>query len=163
MRYASIRDTDISNGEGIGISLFLQGCSRHCKGCFNQNTWDFDGGKEWTPEIEEKFLNLCKNPHRDFVSILGGEPFEQGAELIELIKKIRSVTDKPIYMWTGFKYEHLLNSMYKPIFNYIDYLIDGEFQEDKKDFHLKLRGSSNQRIIDIKKGTNIQDEAKDNT
>lgn len=147
MRYASIRSTDISNGEGIGVSLFVQGCSRHCPGCFNSSTWDFNAGNEWTEETEKHFLELCTRPNRDFVAILGGEPFEQGEEMIQLVKKIRAVTDKPIYMWSGYKYEDLKDGQYAEIFKYIDYLIDGEFQEEKKNFNLTLRGSSNQRII----------------
>jgi anaerobic ribonucleoside-triphosphate reductase activating protein len=77
MRYASIREMDITNGIGIGVSLFVQGCTHHCKGCFNPETWDFNGGKEWTQDIENKFIELCKRPHIDCVSILGGEPFDQ--------------------------------------------------------------------------------------
>ena len=77
MRYAQIREMDITNGQGIACSLFVQGCSHHCKGCFNPETWGFNGGKEWTQDIENKFIELCKRPHVDCVSILGGEPFDQ--------------------------------------------------------------------------------------
>lgn len=149
MRYASIRSMDTVNGEGIGVSLFVQGCSRHCKGCFNSSTWDFQGGKPWTSEVENKFIELCKNPHRNFVSILGGEPFEQGEEIIRLIKRVKEETQKTIYVWTGCKYDDLKESEYAKAFPYINYLIDGEYQEDKKDFHLHLRGSSNQHIIHL--------------
>lgn len=149
MRYSSIRSMDMTNGEGIGVSLFVQGCSRHCKGCFNSSTWDFQGGKLWTPEVEEKFIELCKNPHRDFVSFLGGEPFEQGEEIIRLIKRVKEETQKTVYVWTGCKYNDLLDSIYAQAFPYINYLIDGEYQEDKKDFRLHLRGSANQHIYHL--------------
>ena len=152
MKYAQIREMDITNGQGIACSLFVQGCSHHCKGCFNPETWDFNSGKEWTQDIENKFIELCKRPHVDCVSILGGEPFDQDEHIYWLLKKIKLEVNKPLYLWSGYEYEYLINrdiSRGCLMENLIDYLIDGEFQLDKRDLSLKLRGSSNQRIIDV--------------
>lgn len=151
MRYASIRDMDVVNGIGIACSLFVQGCLHHCYNCFNQETWDFKKGKEWTQEIENKFIELCKRPFIDCVSILGGEPFQQGEDFYELLKKLKHDVNKPIFVWTGYKFEEIMESypMQKCLI-YIDYLIDGKYIDSLKDYKLNLRGSSNQRIIDIK-------------
>lgn len=151
MRYASIRDMDVVNGIGIACSLFVQGCLHHCYNCFNQETWDFNKGKEWTQEIENKFIELCKRPFIDCVSILGGEPFQQGEDFYELLKKLKHNVNKPIFVWTGYKFEEIMESypMQKCLI-YIDYLIDGKYIDSLKDYKLSLRGSSNQRIIDIK-------------
>lgn len=153
MRYAQIRKMDISNGEGVGVSLFVQGCHFHCKNCFNPETWDFNGGKLFTKKEEEYFINIAKRPYIDFISILGGEPLAQYKDdtLLNLLKRIKNeLPDKKIYMWTGFIFESL-NEKQKEILSYIDILIDGQFVDELKDFKLKLRGSSNQRIIDVKK------------
>ena len=160
MRYASIRDMDVVNGIGIACSLFVQGCLHHCYNCFNQETWDFKKGKEWTQEIENKFIELCKRPFIDCVSILGGEPFQQGEDFYELLKKLKHDVNKPIFVWTGYKFEEIMESypMQKCLI-YIDYLIDGKYIDSLKDYKLSLRGSSNQRIIDIKntlKNKNIE-------
>ena len=151
MRYASIRDMDVVNGVGIACSLFVQGCLHHCYNCFNQETWDFKKGKKWTQEIENKFIELCKRPFIDCVSILGGEPFQQGEDFYELLKKLKHNVNKPIFVWTGYKFEEIMESypMQKCLI-YIDYLIDGKYIDSLKDYKLSLRGSSNQRIIDIK-------------
>jgi anaerobic ribonucleoside-triphosphate reductase activating protein len=151
MRYASIRDMDVVNGIGIACSLFVQGCLHHCYNCFNQETWDFNKGKEWTQETENKFIELCKKPFIDCVSILGGEPFQQGEDFYELLKKLKHDVNKPIFVWTGYKFEEIMESypMQKCLI-YIDYLIDGKYIDSLKDYKLSLRGSSNQRIIDIK-------------
>lgn len=155
MRYASIRNMDIVNGIGIACSLFVQGCSHHCKGCFNQETWDFKGGEEWTKEVEDKFISLCNNPYIDCVSILGGEPFQQGEDFYELLKKLKHDVNKPIFVWTGYKFEEIMDSyLMQKCLIYIDYLIDGKYIDSLKDYKLSLRGSSNQRIIDIKRTFN---------
>lgn len=155
MKYNIIRDRDISNGVGIACSVFFQGCSHRCKGCFNEETWDFDGGHVWTPEIENKFIELSKSPFIKCISLLGGEPFDQpSTELYNLLDKIHNEVGKPVFIWSGYTLEELLE---KPIVSdcfrngFVDVLIDGEFQLDKRDLRLKLRGSSNQRVIDVKK------------
>lgn len=153
MRYASIRPMDITNGYGIGVALFTQGCPHHCPFCFNQETWNMssNAGKEWTPEIEEKFLELVKKPHIERVSILGGEPLidRNLEELLSLVKKIASIGRK-IYVWTGYTLEELQqrdNPTLNELLKYIDVLIDGRFIFDLRDPNLELRGSSNQRIL----------------
>lgn len=148
MRYAKIRKMDISNGEGIGVALFLQGCHFHCKGCFNTETWDFNGGKEWTLEIEDMFMELIDKPYIKRISILGGEPLDQTVELTELLRKIKiKYPNKTIWLYTGFKYEDIKDC---EILKYIDVIVDGQYKEELKDLKLEFRGSSNQRIIKIK-------------
>lgn len=153
MRYASIRKMDIINGEGIGVSLFVQGCPFHCNGCFNQNTWDFNGGKEFTKELKKEFINLCKQPYVSFISFLGGEPLVQGDEFYWFLKEIKyEVPNKPIYLWTGYKWENIYDHdvAWDIVRECVDILIDGQFEADKKDLNLKFRGSTNQRVIDVK-------------
>ena len=145
MRYAQIRRLDVSDGLGIGVALYVQGCHFHCKNCFNQITWDFNGGKEWTPDIENKFVALSNNKHIDRVSILGGEPLapENYDTVLSLCKKL----SKKIWVYTGYTYETLCD---REILNYIDILVDGKYVDELRDLNLAFRGSSNQRIIDVK-------------
>lgn len=158
MRYASIRKMDISNGEGVGVALFVQGCSFHCKGCFNSETWDFNGGKEWTEEVENDFLELVSKPYITRISILGGEPLEKEnlGCLYYLVMKIKKdYPDKKIWIYSGYTFEKLMsdypqiNVFRQLILKYCDVLVDGQFEEDKKDLMLKFRGSKNQRVIDV--------------
>jgi len=145
---------DIANGEGIRVSVFFQGCAFHCKGCFNPDTWDFNGGKEFNDEVINHILDLANPTYITGLSILGGEPMHpkniEGAT--KLAKKFKEkYPNKTIWCWTGFKY---LDIKDYEIFNYLDVLIDGQFMEDKFDANLKWRGSSNQRVIDVKKTIN---------
>lgn len=170
MRYASIRSLDISNGEGVGVSLFVQGCNRHCFNCFNSETWDFNGGKEWTEETKNKFMELIDRPYIRRISVLGGEPLaEQNLdEVLSLIKEIRIFfPDKTIWLYSGYNFD-LLNSKYNEykytpfaanadewltrweIISNVDVLVDGEYIDEQKDLTLKWRGSKNQNCIDIK-------------
>lgn len=115
MRFAQIRSMDISNGEGVGVSLFVQGCPFHCKNCFNSETWDFNGGKEWTEKIKNKFMELINRPYIKRVSFLGGECLaEQNLdEVLKLIKEIRiSFPEKTIWLYTGYKVELLNEEIY---------------------------------------------------
>ena len=155
MKYCKIKANDVVNGEGTCVSLWTQGCPHHCKGCFNKETWDFEGGKNFTGEEIVEILEMldANGVHRN-LSILGGEPLcKQNMygvfSLIELIKHLRPKTK--VYVWTGYKFEDLLMKCGPVDLRNIDVLIDGKFEEDKKDIRLKLRGSSNQRIIDVKK------------
>ena len=105
MRYALMREMDISNGKGIGVSLFVQGCPIHCKGCFNQNIWNFEGGKEWTEEVKNKFFGLIDKPYIKRISLLGGEPlvYENLPDIYNLIKEIKSkFPNKDIWLYTGY-------------------------------------------------------------
>jgi len=152
MRFSKIKDNDIANGEGIVMSLWTQGCPHHCKGCFNMETWDFNGGKEFKEEDKEYILqNIDKNNIKRNLSILGGEPLcQQNIQgVISLCKAFKEkYPEKIIYVWTGYVLEEFDDTQ-KKILDYIDVLIDGKFEIDNKDLSLKLRGSTNQRIIDI--------------
>lgn len=161
MRYASIRKMDISNGEGIGVALFVQGCHFHCKNCFNPDTWDFSGGKEWTSQTQEEFLHLTLQPYITRISILGGEPLaeENVEDLLELISTIRTLDPvKPIWIYTGYTWEELkpetddsdgVNKKRAAIIQQCNILVDGRYIDDQRDLTLKWRGSRNQRVIDI--------------
>ena len=142
MRYASIRDIDISNGNGIGVALFTQGCHFHCKNCFNKSTWDFDGGKEFTRETCNKFMKLVNRPFIKRVSILGGEPLakENVDDVCNILKQIKN---KTIWVYTGHTFETVKNY---DIMKYIDYLVDGQYVDELRDLTLEFRGSSNQNI-----------------
>lgn len=142
MRYASIRDMDISNGNGIGVTLFTQGCHFHCKNCFNKSTWDFDGGKEFTRETCNKFMKLVNRPFIKRVSILGGEPLakENVDDVCNILKQIKN---KTIWVYTGYTFETVKNY---DIMKYIDYLVDGQYVDELRDLTLEFRGSSNQNI-----------------
>lgn len=141
MRYAQIRKLDISNGEGIGIALFVQGCHFHCKNCFNQSTWNFNGGKPFTADVKRHFLNLAKNKYVSRVSILGGEPLaaENYLEVEQLCRGI----GKTIWLYTGYTFYEI---PCKSILEFVDVIVDGQYIDDLKDFSLKFRGSSNQHI-----------------
>lgn len=155
MRYAQLRKMDISNGLGVGVALFVQGCHFHCKNCFNPETWDFNGGKELTAEVVDTILNLIEPEYIMRFSVLGGEALEpqnffELAKLIHLVKwKKPSIK---IWVYTGFVYEDLLrqDDLYlEYILDNIDVLVDGPFQEDKKDLTYPFAGSTNQRVIDM--------------
>ena len=154
MRYNLIRKMDISNGPGVRVSIFMQGCSFHCKNCFNKETWDFEGGREFTDDTINKVLELCNKPEVKGLSILGGEPMhptniEGTTKLAKAFKE--KYPEKNIWAWTGFKYEDIKD---KDVFNYIDVLVDGQYKDELHDPTLKWKGSSNQRVIDIKKSKN---------
>lgn len=150
MRYASIRDFDISNGEGIGASLFVQGCEFHCKGCFNSETWDFKGGEEWTEDKEKYFMELVDKPYISRVSILGGEPLHpvNREAVLNLCKKIKTAyPNKAIWVYTGYTIEELKSENVD--LSSINTLVDGRYVHELKDYKLKFRGSSNQRIFTL--------------
>lgn len=151
MRFAQIRKEDISNGPGIRVSLFVQGCNHHCDGCFNPETWDYSGGRIFNRRIQELFLDLGKEKKIVGFSILGGEPLAQDIRMLELIKKIKErYPDKTIWMWTGYTYENLTDEQMEVI-KFIDVLVDGPFVKSQKCPGKRFRGSMNQRIIDVKK------------
>ena len=151
MKYAQIRSMDISDGPGIRVALYTQGCPIHCKGCHNQSTWDFNGGKEFNRGHIKLILDLCDKDYIAGLSILGGEPlvssnFQDIASLVQQFK-IR-YPNKTIWLWTGFLFDNVKNL---EIMNYLDTLIDGQYIDELHDFTLKYRGSSNQRVIDVQK------------
>lgn len=133
MRYAQIRSMDISNGEGVGVSLFVQGCPFHCKNCFNSETWDFNGGKEWTEKTKNKFMELIDRPYIKRVSFLGGECLaEQNLdEVLKLIQEIRiSFPEKTIWLYTGFEWDQIMDiKVIQPIFSCKD--LENKIQNTK--------------------------------
>lgn len=153
MRYALIRKMDISNGPGVGVSLFVQGCHLHCKGCFNSTAWDFNGGKEWNDDVKQKFLELASRPYIKRISILGGEPLspENSYDIYELIVEIKDkLPDKVIWLYTGYLFEYAINNQFnRKILELCDVVVDDRYVEELKDIGLPWRGSSNQRIIDM--------------
>lgn len=150
MRYNQIRKMDISNGPGVRVALFFQGCHFHCKDCFNLETWDFNKGKPFTEETINTIIELADHEYIEGLSILGGEPMHPTNVLgtIELAKKFKEkYPNKTIWVWTGYKFEDIPN---KDALPYIDVLVDGQFITELHSFDLKWKGSSNQRVIDVK-------------
>lgn len=169
MRYAKIVPFEVCNGEGIGYSLFVQGCDFHCNGCFNQEAWGFDGGNEWNEETKETFIKLASRPYIKRISILGGEPLadENINDVLDLINEIRlSFPQKTIWLYSGYTWEEIMFPVVtdninpkrdkiihnrREILSKCDVFVDGKYIDSKRDVTLKWRGSSNQRVIDVKK------------
>ena len=150
MRYNQIRTMDISDGPGVRVSIFFQGCHFHCKDCFNSETWDFNKGKEFTDEVIDKIIELANHEYIEGLSILGGEPMHPVNVLgtISLAKKFKEkYPNKNIWVWTGYKFEDIPN---KDALPFIDVLVDGQFITELHSFDLKWKGSSNQRVINVK-------------
>ena len=152
MRYNVVRKMDISNGPGVRVSVFMQGCEFHCKNCFNPETWDFEGGKEFNSETINDVLNLCDPKYIKGLSILGGEPLHP--KNIDATTKLAKAfkdkyPNKNIWVWSGFKFDEYLKD--KEVLNYIDVLVDGRYSDELHDPTLKWKGSSNQRVIDVQK------------
>lgn len=149
MNYAAIYDCDVANGIGWRVSLFVSGCTLHCKGCFNQKAWDFNFGNKYTKETEDKIIELLKRPFIKGLSLLGGNPTEPENEpdLIALCERVtKELPDKDIWMWTGHDYSELKKNGDKLI-TYCDVIIDGKFDIDLKDTSVPFRGSRNQHLI----------------
>ncbi len=159
MNYATIKKYDIANGPGVRVSLFVSGCTHHCPGCFNPETWDFNYGKPFTDEVIREILEAMEPSYIHGFSLLGGEPFEHVNQIavLPLLKEIKKrYPEKDIWCYTGYDFEKdLLNDMAQQwsetydMLSCIDILVDGEFEQDKKNLSLRFRGSSNQRIIDV--------------
>lgn len=156
LRYAGYMPNDFVNGEGVSVSLWTQGCPHHCKGCFNQCTWDFSGGAEVPPNLSQKIIEaISANGIQRNFSVLGGEPLcdENKEFVLSIIEDVRKAFPHiKIFVWSGYTYNELLErkdeTINKILYN-IDILIDGKYEEDKRDLTLKLRGSSNQNIINL--------------
>ena len=158
MRYNKIRKMDISNGPGVRVSVFMKGCTFNCKNCFNPETHDFRGGKEFTDETINKILELCDKDYIVGLSILGGEPMhpkniEGTTKLAKAFKE--RYPNKTIWSWTGFLFDRDLKD--KEVMRYIDVLVDGKYKDELHDFRLKWCGSSNQRVIDVKQSLDKKD------
>lgn len=157
MNYATIKKFDIANGPGVGLSLFVSGCTHHCKGCFNEEAWDFNFGERYTKETTQNIVEFYQNnPQVKTFSLLGGEPFDQGCDslyIIDLVRRLRQETNcENFWVWSGYTFDKILQSREKvKMLLYFDVLVDGKFELDKKDPRLMYRGSSNQRVIDIQK------------
>ena len=161
MHYSTIKDCDIANGIGVRITLFVSGCTNHCKNCFQPQTWDFDFGEPFTEETEEKLLEMLKPDYINGLTLLGGEPMEPQNQraLVPFLKKVREAyPNKNIWCFTGFTYEVLKTDGSPPrcevtdeMLSLIDVLVDGRYVDELKDLTLQFRGSSNQRLIDMVK------------
>ena len=161
MNYGEIKKVDLANGSGVRVSLFVSGCTHHCKGCFNPDTWNFRFGKEYTEETENDIMEALKPSYIEGLSLLGGEPFEPENQktLVGLLKRVRQeLPEKNVWCYSGYTFEELTGQKKSRAFtdisaemlSLIDVLVDGEFVEELKDISLQFKGSSNQRIIDVK-------------
>ena len=161
MNYGEIKNYDIANGEGVRVSLFVSGCTHHCKNCFNPETWSFEYGKPFTKETEDYIIECLSPDYIDGLSLLGGEPFEpQNQEaLLPFLRKVKNeLPNKNIWCYTGYLFDRELLSESRArceftdeMLSLIDVRVDGEFVQDLYDISLAFRGSSNQRIIDVQK------------
>ena len=154
MNYGEIKNFDIANGEGVRVSLFVSGCTHHCKNCFNKETWDFNYGKPFTEETEELLLRELEPDYIDGLSLLGGEPFEpqNQAVLLPFLRRVKErYPKKKIWCYTGYLYDRDLLGESRARCEYTDEMLDGEFVQELYSISLQFRGSSNQRIIDVPK------------
>lgn len=160
MNYAAIKPCDIANGPGVRVSLFVSGCTHHCPGCFQPETWDFQYGQPFIWKTQQHILSMLQPDYIDGLTILGGEPLEPGNQrdllpFVEMVK--RKFPNKSIWVFTGFTFEALMartgeyGAITESLLSQIDILVDGSFVEAKKDLRLKFCGSSNQRLIDLRK------------
>lgn len=161
MYYGEIKKHDIANGEGVRVSLFVSGCTHHCPGCFNRDTWEFDYGNEYTEDTEKEILDALEPGYISGLTLLGGEPFEPCNQevLVGLLKKVKARhPQKTVWCYTGYLFDQELLEPSRARCRYtdemlsmLDVLVDGRFVEKLKDIRLVFRGSSNQRLIDVKK------------
>ena len=156
MYYAEIKNCDIANGPGVRVSLFVSGCTHHCKGCFNEVAWDFGYGKPFTQETINEILTMLKPSYIRGLTLLGGEPFEpqNQKDIVELLRQIKgAMPDKSIWAFSGYLFEKdILSGRLgdtREYLSYLDVLVDGPFVEAKKNLSLRFRGSENQRLIDV--------------
>lgn len=159
MKYATIKEIDVANGPGIRVSLFVSGCTHHCKGCFNPETWNFNYGDDFTPEVEDRILEAMKPAYIKGFSLLGGEPFEPQNQkaLLPFLRRVKAAyPDKTIWCYSGYDFEKdMLTGNLGPwevtheMLTLIDVLVDGEFVLEKKNPNLRFRGSENQRVIRV--------------
>ncbi len=160
MKYATIKKNDVANGPGIRVSIFVSGCNHHCPGCFNKEAWDFDYGNEFTDDTILEIIDAMNHDYISGLSLLGGEPFEHVNQvgLLKLVKRVKEVyPDKDIWAYSGYLFDRdiverqaLAFPETKELLSYIDVIVDGKFIEEKKNPNLYFRGSSNQRVIDVR-------------
>ena len=156
MNYATIKNNDIANGPGVRVSLFVSGCTHHCKGCFNEVAWDFNYGMPFTQDTIDLIIGYMSKPHIKGLTLLGGEPFEPQNQpaIVELLRQIkRKLPDKSIWAFSGYLFDRDIRSGRlgdtSEYLSYLDVLVDGPFVEAKKNLSLRFRGSENQRLIDV--------------
>lgn len=161
MNYGEIKNCDIANGPGVRVTLFVSGCTNHCPGCFQKQTWDFNFGHLFTEQTQQQVLEMLAPDYISGLTLLGGEPFEPQNQraLLPFVKRVRrEFPDKSIWAFSGFTFEQLIDPKAHPhcektqeLLSLIDVLVDGRFVEELKDITLRFRGSSNQRLLDMKK------------
>lgn len=161
MHVGEVMTADVANGEGMRVSVFVSGCRNHCKGCFQPQTWDFNYGREYTPEIEQFIIDELSKSYYDGITILGGDPMEPENQepVLRLLRRIKKeLPDKNVWAYTGYVYDRdlvpggkrFVDGVTRELLESIDILIDGRFVEELKNLMLNFRGSSNQRIIKMK-------------
>lgn len=152
MRYAEIKKYDVANGLGVRTSIFVTGCTHNCFNCFNKKLQSFDYGNLWTDKETKEVIEYLQLEHIAGLSLLGGEPMQNAKELLEIVREIKKHSKKDIWLWSGYRYEHILVDEDRlALLKEVDVLVDGRFVDHLKDLTLRFRGSSNQRIIDVKK------------
>ena len=160
MNYGAIKKCDIANGVGVRTVLFVSGCTHHCKGCFQPETWNFDYGERYTKETEDEINESLRPDYVDGITLLGGEPFEpeNQRELVKLLRRIKKeLPQKTVWSFSGYTYEELTGDsravceVTNEMLSMLDVLVDGEFVEAKRNISLRFRGSENQRLIDMNK------------
>lgn len=154
MYYSKIKFNDVANGPGLRLSLFTSGCTHHCKGCFQPETWNFKNGEPFTLETQKYIIEKSKNKYIAGLSLLGGDPLDNVDGILPLLQEYRKTfaATKSIWLWTGYLFEEILKDDLKSeVLPFIDVIIDGKFEENLKDITLKYKGSTNQRVIDVKK------------
>ncbi|MGO5137665.1 anaerobic ribonucleoside-triphosphate reductase activating protein [Clostridium butyricum] len=158
MYYSKIKFNDVANGPGLRLSLFTSGCTHHCKGCFQPETWNFKNGEPFTLETQKYIIEKSKNKYIAGLSLLGGDPLDNVDGILPLLQEYRKTfaATKSIWLWTGYLFEEILKDDFKSeVLPFIDVIIDGKFEENLKDITLKYKGSTNQRVIDVKKSVEI--------
>ena len=149
MNYCGIKTTDIANGPGVRVSLFVSGCRNHCPGCFQPETWDFDYGEPFTTDVEDEIITALRPSWIQGFSVLGGDPMEPENQeaLLPFLQRLKALfPEKDIWLYTGYTFESLQDS---PLLSLIDVVVDGMYMEDERDISLAFRGSRNQRIINV--------------
>lgn len=151
MNYASLKKYDVANAPGICTTLFVSGCTHHCEGCFNQDQWNFNYGNRFTAETLKELLSYANDNAVANICILGGDPLDQGQDMLNMLLAIKSNVNKPIWLWTGYTFEEILiDNLKTRIIEHVDVLVDGKFILEQRDLKLKYKGSKNQRVIDVK-------------
>lgn len=154
MYYSKIKYNDVANGPGLRVSLFTSGCTHHCKGCFQPETWNFENGSPFTQETVKHIIEKSSGRYTAGLSLLGGDPLDNSKDILPLLEEYRKTfgNTKTIWLWTGYLFEEILKDEFmSKVLPFVDVIVDGRFEEDCKDITLKYMGSTNQRVIDVPK------------